>query len=65
MIALRDPPDNALFGTNEFGVRVGVWAASLGTLLCCWLLARRLFSPLAGFLTVVLLGVTPLWRSAA
>ena len=49
-----------LFGTNAFGVRVGVWAASLGTLVCCWLLARRVFSPLAGLLAVVLLGVTPL-----
>jgi 4-amino-4-deoxy-L-arabinose transferase-like glycosyltransferase len=49
-----------LFGTNTFGVRVGVWAASLGTLVCCWLLARRIFSPLAALYTVVLLGVTPL-----
>ena len=50
----------AVFGTNEFGVRVGVCLASLGTIVCCYVLARRLFSPLAGFLTVLLLGATPL-----
>lgn len=50
----------ALFGTNEFGVRFGVCMASLGTLIACWVLARRLFSPLAGFLAVLLLGVSPL-----
>ncbi|HLK58778.1 MAG TPA: glycosyltransferase family 39 protein, partial [Chthonomonadaceae bacterium] len=50
----------ALFGTNEFGVRFGVLLASLGTLICGYLLAKRLFSPLTGFLTVVLLGCTPL-----
>ena len=49
-----------LFGTNEFGVRFGVCMASLGTLIACWVLARRLFSPLAGFLAVLILGVTPL-----
>ncbi len=49
-----------LFGTNEFGVRIGVWAASLGALICAYVLARRVFSPFAGFLTVVLLGATPL-----
>ena len=38
--------------------RAGV--CSLGTLVCAYLLARRFFSPLAGFLTVVLLGATPL-----
>ena len=50
----------ALFGTNEFGVRVGVLLCSLGTLVCAYVLARRLFSPPAGFLTVLLLGLTPL-----
>ncbi len=50
----------AIFGTNEFGVRVGVCMASLGTLIACGVLARRLFSPLAGFLAVLLLAVTPL-----
>jgi 4-amino-4-deoxy-L-arabinose transferase-like glycosyltransferase len=50
----------ALFGVTEFGVRFGVLAASLGTLLCANVLARRIFSPLAGFLAVVLLGLSPL-----
>ena len=50
----------AVFGTSEFGVRFGVLLASLGTLLCCYLLAARIFSPKAGFLTVLLLGATPL-----
>ena len=49
-----------LFGTTEFGVRFGVLAAALGTLICGYLLAERMFSPKAGFLTVLLLGVTPL-----
>ena len=49
-----------LFGTNEFGVRIGVWAASLGALICAYVLAKRVFSPFAGFLSVVLLGATPL-----
>ncbi|HZP83145.1 MAG TPA: glycosyltransferase family 39 protein, partial [Chthonomonadaceae bacterium] len=60
MIAYVIRLTTALFGTNEFGVRFGVLTASLGTLLCCYALARRLFSPLAGFFTVVLLGLTPL-----
>jgi 4-amino-4-deoxy-L-arabinose transferase-like glycosyltransferase len=50
----------AIFGTNEFGVRFGVCMASLGTLIACFVLARRIFSPLAGLLAVLLLGVTPL-----
>jgi 4-amino-4-deoxy-L-arabinose transferase-like glycosyltransferase len=49
-----------LFGTNELGVRFGVLAASAGTLLCSYVLARRIFSPLTGFLVVVILGLTPL-----
>ena len=49
-----------VFGTNEFGVRFGILAASCATMICAYLLAQRLFSPLAGFLTVVLLGTTPL-----
>ncbi len=49
-----------VFGTNEFGVRFGVLLASLGTLICCYLLAARIFSPMAGLFVVLLLGVTPL-----
>lgn len=50
----------SIFGTNEFGVRIGVLASSVGTLLCTYVLARRLFSPLTGFLAVVILGLSPL-----
>lgn len=55
----------ALFGTNEFGVRLGVLLCSLGTLLCAVYLARKLFSPLAGFVTAVLLGLTPLLEAGS
>lgn len=49
-----------LFGVNEFGVRFGVLAASTGATICAYLLARRIFSPMSGFLTVVMLVTTPL-----
>ncbi len=50
-----------LFGSNEFGVRIGVLIASLCTIFLCVTLAKRIFkSPLAGFLTAFLLGITPL-----
>lgn len=60
LIAYLIRATTALFGTNEFGVRIGVLLCTLGALLCAVRLARRLFSPLAGFLTAVLLGLTPL-----
>ncbi|HLJ57971.1 MAG TPA: glycosyltransferase family 39 protein [Chthonomonadaceae bacterium] len=50
----------AVFGTNELGVRFGVWAASLGTLVCVYLLARRFTSARAAFLAVLFLALTPL-----
>lgn len=50
----------SLFGLNEFGVRIGVLLSSLGTLLLAHGLAVRRFSPMAGFLTVLFLGLTPL-----
>lgn len=50
-----------LFGSTEFGVRIGVLVATLVTSLLCVKLAHRVFgSPLAGFLTAFLLGMTPL-----
>ena len=49
-----------LFGATEFGVRFGVCLASLVALWCSYLLASRLYSPLAGFITVLALGVSPL-----
>ena len=60
MIAYVMRLTTVLFGTNEFGVRFGVLAASTGTLLCGYVLARRLFSSLTGFLVLVLLGLSPL-----
>lgn len=60
MIAYVIRASTALFGVTEFGVRFGVLALSLGTLVCAYVLARRIFGPPAGFLTVVLLGLTPL-----
>ena len=49
-----------IFGTNAFGVRAGIWAASAGTLICCWLLARRLFGAYAGWICALALAATPL-----
>lgn len=49
-----------LFGITELGVRIGVLVASLGTLVCCGVLARRVFSERAAFFAVLLLGMTPL-----
>src|SRR5579883_2838522 len=60
MIAYVIRLTTALFGTSEFGVRFGVLIATLGALLCLYVVARRLYSPLTGFLTVALLGATPL-----
>ena len=50
----------AIFGTNEFGVRFGVLASCFGTLCCTYVLAKRLFAPMTGFLAVLLLGLSPL-----
>ena len=60
MIAYVIRLTTALFGTSEFGVRIGVLAASLGTMICAYVLAKRVFSPMTGFLTALLLGLTPL-----
>ena len=49
-----------IFGTNEFGVRFGVWAVSVGTLICVYVLTRRFASARAGFLAVLFLALTPL-----
>src|SRR6476469_3781531 len=59
MIAYVIRATTALFGTNEFGVRFGVLAASAATVLCCYVLSRRLFSPLTCFLVVFLLSLSP------
>ncbi len=49
-----------LFGTTEFGVRIGVLLCCLGAVGCCVWLAVRIFSPRAGFLTALFLSATPL-----
>ncbi len=49
-----------LFGTNEFGVRFGACALSLGTAACIWYLAYRIFNARAAFIATVLVGLTPL-----
>ncbi|MBC7529451.1 MAG: glycosyltransferase family 39 protein [Chthonomonadaceae bacterium] len=50
----------SIFGTNEFGVRIGALLSSLGAVWACVLLAKRIYSPLAGFLTALFLSLTPL-----
>ncbi len=49
-----------IFGNTEFGVRFGALASCFGTLVCTDVLARRLFSPMTGFIAVLLLGLSPL-----
>ena len=60
LIAYLIRATTALFGTTEFGVRIGVLFATLGAVWFSVLLARRVFSPFAGFLTALFLSVTPL-----
>ena len=52
-------------GTSEFGVRLGVWAVSCGTLLCAYALTRRFSSARAGFLAVLFLALTPLFTAGS
>ncbi len=60
MIAYIVHVTTLLFGTNEFGVRVGACLLSLGTAACIWYLASRIFSLRAAFIATVLVGLTPL-----
>lgn len=50
----------ALFGTNEFGVRIGVCLLTAATLYCVYRLACLLFSARTGFITLVVLALCPL-----
>ncbi len=50
-----------LFGDNEFGVRCWSPLLAAGTSLLLYYFAQRLFSSLAGFWTVVVLNVTPIF----
>ncbi len=49
-----------IFGINEFGVRFGACALSLGTAACIWYLARQIFNARAAFIATILVGLTPL-----
>ena len=51
-----------LFGDNEFGVRFWSPLFAAGTSLLLYYFARRVFSALAGFWTVVALNVTPIFN---
>lgn len=51
-----------VFGDNEFGVRFWSPLLAAGTSLLLYYFARRLFSALAGFWTVVALNVTPIFN---
>jgi hypothetical protein len=65
MIAYLIRATTLIFGTNEFGVRFGVWLVSVGTLVCTYILARRISSSLAGFLAVLFLALTPLFSAGS
>ena len=52
----------AVFGDNEFGVRFWSPLLAAGTSLLTYYFAQRLFTPLAGFWTVVALNVTPIFN---
>ena len=51
-----------LFGDNEFGVRFWSPLFAAGTSLLLYYFARRLFSALAGFWTVITLNITPIFN---
>lgn len=51
-----------LFGDNEFGVRFWSPLCAAGTSLLLYYFARRVFSALAGFWTVVALNITPIFN---
>ncbi|MCD6501213.1 glycosyltransferase family 39 protein [bacterium] len=51
----------ALFGDNVFAIRLGPWLCGVGVLFLILEFTRRLWGDRAGFLAVVLAGVTPLF----
>ncbi len=55
----------AVAGVNEFGVRLGVWGVSCGTLLGAYVFTCRFASAKAGFLTVLFLALTPLFTAGS
>ena len=55
----------AIAGANEFGVRLGVWGVSCGTLIGAYVLTHRFSSAQAGFLAVLFLALTPLFTAGS
>jgi len=64
-IAFAIRASTALFGANEFGVRFFSPILAAGTSLLLFYLARRLFSPTAGWWAVVGLNFTPIFNIGA
>src|SRR6266446_407718 len=61
-VAFAIRSSTAIFGDNEFGVRFWSPLLAAGTSLLIYYFAQRLFSSLAGFWTVVVLNVTPIFN---
>lgn len=61
-VAFAMRTSTAIFGANEFGVRFWSPLLAAGTSLLIYYFAQRLFSSLAGFWTVVVLNVTPIFN---
>src|SRR5213595_2128575 len=64
-IAFAMRASTAIFGANEFGVRFFSPILAAGTSLLLFYLARRLFSPTAGWWAVVGLNFTPIFNIGA
>src|SRR6478735_4799365 len=61
-VAFAIRSSTVIFGDNEFGVRFWSPLLAAGTSLLLYYLAQRLFSSLAGFWTVIVLNVTPIFN---
>src|SRR3954468_19846321 len=61
-VAFAMRASTAVFGDTEFGVRFWSPLLAAGTSLLIFYFAQRLFSSLAGFWTVVVLNVTPIFN---
>ena len=61
-VAFAIRSSTVIFGDNEFGVRFWSPLLAAGTSLLLYYFAQRLFSSLAGFWTVVVLNVTPIFN---
>jgi Dolichyl-phosphate-mannose-protein mannosyltransferase len=61
-VAMIIRASTALFGDNEFGVRFFSPIFAAGTSLLLYYFARRLFTALAGFWTVIAINITPIFN---